>query len=100
MTEKDLQRQVILLCRTFGLVTFYEVDSRWQHLKGWPDLVIIGPRAILYRELKGPRGNLTKEQRKLGALILRAGGDWGVWRPADLYAGIIKDQLAMIAEEG
>lgn len=99
MTEKELQRQVILMCRTFGLVTFYEVDSRWQHLKGWPDLVIIGERGILYRELKGVRGALTDEQRALGVLITRAGGDWSLWRPYDLYAGVIKEQLEEIAAE-
>lgn len=81
-------------------MTFYEQDSRRQRLKGWPDLVILGPRGQLWRELKTAWGDVTSEQRQLGALIMRGGGNWAVWRPADLYAGIIKDQLAGIAEEG
>ena len=51
--------------------------------KGFPDLVIIGPRGVLYRELKGPRGSLSTEQDAWLAALTDAGQDAGVWRETD-----------------
>jgi hypothetical protein len=65
--------------------------------RGWPDWVIVGPCGILYRELKTERGTLTPEQRDVGARITRAGGNWSVWRPAQLLDGTIARQLSDLA---
>jgi hypothetical protein len=65
--------------------------------RGWPDWVILGPYGALFRELKTERGKLTVDQRKVGSMLTRAGLNWGVWRPADLYNGVILRQLDLIA---
>jgi hypothetical protein len=75
----------------------FHVLTRKGMRPGWPDLVIIGPRKVLYRELKSERGALTPDQRRVGSLLTRAGCDWAVWRPRDLCSGVIPDQLRQLA---
>jgi hypothetical protein len=62
---------------------------------GFPDWVIVG-RAVLYRELKSPFGELTRAQRDWGFALQHAGADWAVWRPVDLASGRIAGELAAI----
>jgi hypothetical protein len=64
--------------------------------KGWPDWEILGSR-IIHRELKSEYGVLRPEQRAVGALIIKAGGDWAIWRPRDLLNGTIRRQLEGIS---
>jgi len=64
---------------------------------GWPDWVIVGRAGILFRELKSESGTVTPEQRHVGELITRAGGNWRVWRPRDLLDGTIARELASLA---
>lgn len=61
---------------------------------GFPDLVIIGDRGVLWRELKVPPDRLTSEQRALGYRLQAAGQDWGIWYPIDWRAGTIERELA------
>jgi hypothetical protein len=65
--------------------------------KGWPDWVILGPGGALFRELKSEQGQLTPDQRDIGAMLTRTGLDWAVWRPSDLLHGIVREQLAAIS---
>jgi len=80
-----------------------DLGLEWMHVRnsigsrrGFPDLEIWGTR-ILHRELKREDGRLTVDQRRVGSLIAKAGGDWAVWRPSDLLSGVIARQLAAIA---
>lgn len=93
----SLDAHVRKLMKDFGLDGIHirnPVGSR----KGFPDWEIWGT-SILYRELKTERGQLTPEQRHVGSLIRRAGGNWAVWRPRDLLSGVIAAQLQAIADE-
>ena len=65
--------------------------------KGWPDWVIIGPRKVIFRELKSQHGALTPEQRQVGEMLQRAGQSWRVWRPSDLLSGQIARELTEVA---
>lgn len=96
MNETQLREKVRRLCQLAGVVVQYYPDSRrcWQ--PGWPDLELLGT-AILHRELKRQSGSPTPEQWRVGELIERAGGRWGVWRPSDLYDGTIAAQVARIS---
>jgi hypothetical protein len=64
---------------------------------GWPDLVIIGDRGVLWRELKVPPDRLTSEQRVLGYRLLAAGQDWCVWGPDQWRSGVIEQKLRVLA---
>jgi hypothetical protein len=96
MLEDELQEYVRSYCRDLGLPIQHVQDTRRSWLPGWPDLVILGSR-ILWRELKTETNSLSPEQRAVGARITRAGGNWAVWRPRDLFSGVILRQLEEIA---
>lgn len=92
MSEKDLQDLVVRLARAMGLLAYHTHDSRRSE-KGFPDLVIVGERGVIFRELKTERGKVTPEQNYwLGALEM-AGCNAGVWRPADWMSGFITREL-------
>jgi hypothetical protein len=95
MTEAELQQHVRDLCADLGLYHYHPHYSRRSE-PGWPDSVIVGSR-VLFRELKSEHGTLAAAQRDLGERLRRAGQDWAVWRPRDLYSGAIGRQLAAIA---
>jgi hypothetical protein len=98
MTETDLERIIRYLFRQRRLPGFHVINSRGNvTLAGWPDWTIVGT-SVLFRELKTERGRLTADQADVGQAILRAGGDWAIWRPADLKSGLIEAELDAITE--
>lgn len=64
---------------------------------GWPDWVFIGEHGMIFRELKTEQGRLSLAQRSVGSKLTWVGADWAVWRPRDLYSGVILRQLQAIA---
>ena len=64
---------------------------------GWPDWTIIGPRKIIFRELKSEYGRVTPEQQHVGEMLQRAGQSWAVWRPSSLLSGEIGRELTNLA---
>jgi hypothetical protein len=96
MTEAELQDRVRAMCDALGLVVRHVRDERGNWLQGWPDLDILGTR-LIHRELKSMRGQLTGDQRRVGAKLTRAGQDWAVWRPVDLLDGTIARKLTAIS---
>lgn len=97
MSEAELERAVRDLLKRHGLYGYHTTDSRWSTARGFPDWVIIGRRGILWRELKSPWGQLTPDQRRVRNLLVAAGADWDVWRPADLESGRIDREMSAIA---
>lgn len=91
MTEAQLQKTVTDMCRLFGLKHHHQRISQLS-APGWPDLTIVGT-AIIFRELKRESGTTTPAQGDWGVALTRAGGDWAVWRPADLASGRIQSEL-------
>jgi hypothetical protein len=60
---------------------------------GFPDLVITGPGAILWREVKAGRDIIRRAQRDWGYALAHHRADYGVWRQADLDSGRVAVQL-------
>jgi hypothetical protein len=92
----SLEANLRELMADLGLWGYHTRDSRRSE-RGWPDWVITGPRGALFRELKSESGKLSPDQRRVGGRLACAGLDWAVWRPRDLYAGVIAAQLARVA---
>jgi hypothetical protein len=92
----SLDAHVRKLIADLGLFGYHPRNSKGS-AAGWPDWVIIGRAGILYRELKSEAGTLSPEQRRVGELITRAGGNWAVWRPRHLVDGSIGRELADLA---
>lgn len=95
MTEAQLQRAVTALAKQLGWRVFHVTWSPGT-TPGWPDLVLIHPtkQRVVFRELKTARGRLSAAQLLWLGDLTAAGQDAGVWRPADLMAGTIRQELS------
>lgn len=82
MREDELQRQVLELVDWYRMLAYHTHDSR-RSRRGFPDLVIVGTKGVLFRELKSAKGRLTLEQSQWLEQLKAAGQDAAVWRPSD-----------------
>lgn len=98
MSEAELMELIRNECIERNLIAFHCPDSRRSRLwtPGFPDLVIAGPRGVLFRECKDMHHTPTPDQRLWG-LVLRDGeADWGLWRPDQWVDGTISAELAAL----
>jgi hypothetical protein len=99
MSERDLQSHVVEACRAMNLFHYHTHDSR-RSPAGFPDLVIVGPAGVLFRELKANAGVLSAEQTDVLGRLRRAGADAAVWRPLDWASGVVIAQLMALRRTG
>ncbi len=81
-SEKEFQSAVCHLARLMGLLTFHTFDSRRSE-PGFPDLVIVGRKGFLFREIKTQGGRVRPEQQTWITKLALAKADVAVWRPSD-----------------
>jgi hypothetical protein len=104
VSEAELQKAVIDLARRLGWRTAHFRTSRTQSGgwatavqgdgKGFPDLVMVGDRRVLFVELKAKGKHPTIEQRDwLDRLTDAPGVETYVWRPTDWTNGTIEQTL-------
>jgi hypothetical protein len=93
MSEASLQEIVLKLARITGWLCYHTHDSRRSE-PGFPDLVMVRGRRILFVELKTARGKLTAEQDKWIQALREAGNEALVWRPCNWTDGTIERNLA------
>lgn len=96
MSEAQLDAHVRELCKGLGLLRYHTHDSR-RSPSGFPDLVCVGPRGVLFRELKRQRGKVSAEQQEWLDALTATGQNAAVWRPASLLSGAIAAELAGIS---
>jgi len=98
VTEAELLAEVTALCDRLGLLWHHDPDSRrTEGSAGFPDLVIAGPRGVLFRELKSAAGDTSAEQDLWGwTLTCLHHHLWRIWRPADWRLGAIRTELAAL----
>lgn len=103
----DLLGQVLALAATYKVRSAHFRPARtsqgWRTPvsgdgKGWPDLVLVGPLGVLFRELKAARGRVSRDQAEWMLALARVGEDVGVWRPYDLVDGRVEAELAAISQ--
>jgi hypothetical protein len=92
MKERDLQQALSDLAKLLRLKAYHTYDSRRSE-PGFPDLVIVGPGGVLFRELKSETGRVSPHQRAWIESLTAAGADAGIWRPADQHEGRVAAQL-------
>ena len=99
MTEAVLDAAVRQLAALLGVRVYSVRNSRAGVVtsRGYPDLTLVGPGGVMWRELKAERGHATREQLDWGRAITGAGGSWKVWRPGDLTARVIETEIRTIA---
>jgi hypothetical protein len=102
MTEAHLLTAVLDLCKLLHLRVAHfrpaRTDRGWRTAvqgdgAGWPDLVIVGPGGVIYRELKTDRGRISPVQADWLVALVDAGQDAGTWRPEDLASRRIEREL-------
>ena len=69
--------------------------------RGFPDLVIAGPRGHIFREVKMPAGETTPDQDMWGWTLEKGSRvlvprTWETWRPADWDSGLVGAQLVQL----
>jgi hypothetical protein len=101
MTENDLDRIVRSLAGWLGIRVYSVRNSRAGIVTsaGYPDLTLVGPGGIAFRELKSERGRPTREQLDWGQALTAAGQDFRIWRPGDLQAGTIEIELRLLSRQ-
>lgn len=83
-TEADFMQRVRDLARACGWVSYHTLGAGARGMEpGWPDLVLVRPPRIIFRELKRQNGKLSPAQETVLADLERCALDVGVWRPAD-----------------
>lgn len=82
MTEKQLQTYVLELARALGWLVYHPYDSR-RSQEGFPDLVLVRNKRLLFVELKSARGKVSDAQKKWIAALTETGTDVHIWRPED-----------------
>jgi hypothetical protein len=92
MTEAAFLQAVRDLAKTLGWQGYHTYRSDRSE-PGFPDLVLMRPPLLLFRELKTDTGRLTAPQRRWIEELAACGQDVGVWRPADLRGGRISAEL-------
>ncbi|MDA8440464.1 MAG: VRR-NUC domain-containing protein [Propionibacterium sp.] len=92
MTEAKLLDHVRAAARAMRLRAYHTHDSRRSE-PGFPDLVIVGPGGVLYRELKTQKGRVRLEQTAWLDDLTRAGQNARIWRPIDVLNGTVLDEL-------
>lgn len=95
MREAELDKAIRGLCDGFRLLRYHTTDSRRCPV-GFPDLVIAGPRGMLFRELKATRGYTSKVQAQWLDMLARH-GDAAVWTPYDLLSGRVARELRAVS---
>lgn len=98
MSEAELQTNILDLCRVLGLLAYHTHDAR-RSQPGFPDLVIVGPGGVLFRELKAAKGRCTPVQLVWLDALDAAGADASVWFPGD-WPDQIRHELAAIRKAG
>lgn len=51
--------------------------------EGWPDLLLVKDRRLIFVEVKAQDGTLSREQKRVYMTLSRA-AEYYVWRPSDL----------------
>jgi hypothetical protein len=91
-SETQFQKAVTDLCDWRG-IWWYHAGQPLRDHPGFPDLILVGNRRTIFRELKKTGEKPTQEQVDVGARLIRSGEDWSVWWPEDWDSGRIQQEI-------
>ena len=91
--ERELRQCVVDTARLFGWLVYW--THRSEHSPaGFPDLVLLRERSILWVELKrDERDHLRREQQQWADRLIAAGQDWRRWTWTTWHSGEIERAL-------
>lgn len=92
LTERDFQRQITDLAELRGWEWFHVRSARtldsWRTpgsgtmAQGWPDLVLVKGKRIIFMEVKGSGGRLSAHQERIMGVLGDVAEFYAVW-PTD-----------------
>ena len=101
MTERELELEVLAIAKGLRLMVRRVPDSRRiievQLGRGFPDLEILGPHALLFAELKTEGGILSRDEKRWRYALEAAGQRYVVWRPQHLVNHHVELELRQLA---
>lgn len=98
LTEADYLAEVYSLCEKAPCLYHHcGVSYRCAGHRGFPDLIIIGYRGVLFREVKTVNDRPTPDQTAMMWLLKAAGMDAEVWTESDLASGKVAREIAGIS---
>ena len=90
---KDLQPAVRKMAKLLGWEFYHTHDSRKSEA-GFPDVVLVRNRRLIFAELKRQKGRTSEDQIKwLNKLSQCEGVEVYVWRPSHYFSGEIEKIL-------
>lgn len=98
LSEAQLDSLVKDLCVALHLERYHTHDSRRSE-PGYPDLTIVGPGGVMFRELKTQTGRVRPDQTRWLAALVAAGANARIWRPSDWMQGVITAELKVITRK-
>lgn len=97
MSENELEQHIRRILADLPSVLAYHTHDSRHSASGYPDWTFVGPRGVLFRELKREGRKPTPAQAAWLTALVLAGQDAAVWRPSDLLAGRVGRRLAKLA---
>jgi hypothetical protein len=102
--EREFCRLIATAAMGMGLLVHWCPDSRrCVGRRGFPDLVIAGPHAVIFREVKMADGDPSPDQDLWGWILSSDAASrmilplrWEIWRPSDWDSGKIGGQLLKV----
>jgi hypothetical protein len=97
-TEAEQLHEVAEIAASCGVFLHHCRNSRFcVGTPGLPDLVLVGPGGILFRELKSSFRSVTAEQTSWRWMLRAAGGDARVWLPSHHRDGTVVAEILAIS---
>lgn len=105
MTETELRRKIIKIAWHYGALVHHCVRSDRCIGSGFPDLVIAGPRGVIFAELKSDSGETDAEQDKWAWTLTRCSiysrqldikHVYYLWCPQHLWSGEIDGVIKQV----
>lgn len=97
-TEAEQLSEVAEIAASCGVFLHHCGNSRFcVGTPGLPDLVLVGPRGILFRELKSSLRSVAPEQTSWRWMLRAAGGDAGLWLPSHGRDGTVAAEILAIS---
>lgn len=97
MTHDELVKRIGALADDAGVLWCYLPDSkRLRGHRGVPDMVLAGPRGLLFAEVKTGT-ELEPYQHVWQAMLTKGGTGCAVWHPVALWDGTISRAIGSIA---
>lgn len=94
MTEQELTDKIFDLAAKLRLLAHHCPRSRMcRGNRGFPDLIIAGPRGVIFAELKSEDGETSADQDNWAYILMHSAQSYRIWRPAGYSSGSIEWQM-------